>query len=92
MEEVVRTHGAFTGYYDQLDRRRPAPDFNGAPAGNYDIYYLETQPEFASKDEMNGKFSTKYQVQVAFVAGGSEDNQSVFQTVINTIHGTSLAV
>ena len=92
MVEQVRLHGAFMGYYDQIDRRRPAPDFNVAAGEDYDIYYLETQPVFASKDEMNASFTTKYQVQVAFVAGGSNDIQSVFQVVINTIHGTSLSV
>jgi hypothetical protein len=92
MTEQVRLHGASMGYYDQIDRRRPAPDFNVIAGGTYDVYYLETQPVFASKDEMDGSFSTKYQVQVAFVAGGGADNQTVFQTVINTIHGTSLSV
>lgn len=85
--EEVRLHGAYMGYFDQIDCRRPAPDFNVTAGAAYDVYQFNTSPSYASKDEMNATFTTKYVVKVGFVDGGSNSNQATFEAIMEVLYG-----
>lgn len=90
MAEQVRLHGSFTGYYDQIDRRRPAPDFNLTPGATYTVFYLNVNPSYKAKDEMNANFTTEYNVQVGFDDTATNDNLSEFELTLEALTGLTL--
>ena len=91
MAELVRQNKAYFGYFDQIDRRRPAPETGFDSSVTYDLYKFDVQPVFPARNEMNATFTTKYDVTVGF-GGTGGDSQATFQTVINTIFGTSISI
>lgn len=84
---------AYTGYHDKLDTRVKTPGLFTVTSKKYNVFRLAASPSYASKDEMSGKFNTKYEVGVAFdYNGGSDiDAQTKFETVVNAFFGTSLS-
>lgn len=89
---LEKNRQAYAGYHDKIDARVKTPPVYALESVNYNLYFVKATNKVANRAEMGVVNAVPLEVGIAFVTGGSNSNQSSFQTIATVLYPATVGI